>query len=254
MTNVKTPIEVLDEKALKPKLLALPEKKEIPDEIEDIHQKYQDFGINNSTAKAIAEKKKELERKNILQKEDHTFQSTLSTLISMFNPYKVLDYQTVHNICSDYDLIISSLSAYEKPIALENIEELQSFKTLMGKYGKELSHLGDIFPRATDFSFDRKGEKRSIDFLDFSNYFLIAAPSSHFNFPKKQYMYRVGNEVKPWNKPPAFRYTPKIHVPTFQKDPIVLAPFMLKSKVYFAIVTAWDKEADDFRIRQSLQI
>ena len=237
--------------AIKAKVLLLEKNTEeiskIPEEVNKLASKFEDFGIGNSTATLIKEAKQKRSDKAEERQRTIVKDSGLQLLIEMFFPFKIISFKTIHEVAGDYNLIYSSLSYYNKPIAFENLEDLQIFKDLMVENKEKLS--GISFPKGSSFSFDNSKNGDVYD-IDFTNYFNIVAPKSHFDF-KGDNTLQIGREIKRFEKAPGFKFKFKVSIPE-PKDPIIVAPFDFLGKAYGFVVTAWDEVADDRRIRQMI--
>lgn len=245
-------VDKLKDNSVEKNLMLIGEpSKVIPTEVISIREKYRDFGINNSTKRAIDKVDSEILNKKKEFQQNKIKVDALNLLSKLFFPYKIVDYKTIDEIAKEYNLRTSALHYYDKPVADENVEELQTFKELfkrnIGAFNNEFS-----FPINHHFMFDTYMIKWHNPLnVDFTEYFNIMAPLSHFNF-HGQNTVQIGNEIKRCNvDKPKFKYTAKLNFAE-PSDPIILAPFIFMNKVYAFVVTAWDKKADDLRIRQSL--
>lgn len=228
----------------------IPKIKEIPKEVVELSEKYDNFGINNSTATLIKEASQKVKTKTREQNQKQVKNEGLQRLMTLFFPFKIITYKTIDSVASDYNLIISSLSYYNKPIAGENVQDLQNFKDLMASKMDELKSL--FFPRGHRFSFG--GEIVDFDnvyHIDFTNYFNVVAPKSHFDF-KEDNVLQIGREIKQHEKKPGFKLNLKVNIPE-PRDPIIIAPFIYLDVLYSFVVTAWDEVADDERIRSMIK-
>ena len=238
---------------IKPETLLLgesgPEIKTVGEEVEVIKSKLDDFGINNKTSKYIKEKKKEYQKVNEQLGSDTLRNQILDVFIKMMYPFKIVSYKTIHEVALDHNLVISSLSFYNEAIDDENLEELQIFKDLLCENHEDISSKIK-FPNGNSFTFDVDNVKK-LKHVDFSNYFNIVAPKSHFDFGDTN-IKRIGQEIKSYEKKPGFSYEFKYYVPE-PKDPVIIAPFRFLGELYCFIVTAWDEVADDTRIRQLIK-
>lgn len=252
-----TLIKKLEKKAIKREVLALPAKEEVPTEVQDYKQKYQDFGINNSTIREITKKENKIETTRFEQKRKVIASQVLNLIIDSLFPYKIIRYSILNDIVKDYKLIMSSLSYYDRAIEEENIEELETLQALLSKKFDDFQRLGQAFPRGDKFSFDDTSAV-GLGSLHFNNYFNIAAPLNHFNF-RGDNVLKIGNEIKAFRERPKLIYNFKVNKMTLPfDDPIIYAPFFIDrdsvKELYCIIVTAWDKVADDSRIRTLFNI
>lgn len=223
------------------------EEAPISKDIKTYKQKLEDFGINNATHSKIKERIAIIDQNNREVKKQVAKVLSLQALTGAFFPYAVIEYKTLHQVCQDYNLFISSLSFYNKAIEETNIDELQTFKDKLADSVD--SFKGILFPRSRQFSFE-EDRATQLTHVDFSNTFNIAAPKSHFDFRGEPTL-QIGREIKPFELGPKLNYKFKVNMPE-PKDPIIFMPFFLLEKLYCVIVTAWDKEADDKRILSKL--
>lgn len=252
---MKNAYQELEERAENPqKLLAIPSK-ELKTEVKGVDKKFEDFGINNETSRRIREKKLNLDKEREEVRTKVAQQSVMNLLIQLFMPFKIISYNTLVKVAKDHNLYLSSLSFYNKPIAVENLEELQIFKEKMHSNIENLSRLKQNFPQGNYFSFDYDN-LTSVAYIDFKNYFNVAAPLTHFKFVDKWdrpvNVKKIGREIKKFEKTPKFTYKAKLNPGKIVMDPIIYAPFFYLGKLYAFVVTAWDEVADDSRILSQL--
>jgi hypothetical protein len=220
----------------------------IPDEVEELATKYDDFGINNSTVAFINKSRSDIATKTVKNQQARIKEEGLQLLIGLMFPFKIIPYKVMHEVANDYNLVISNLSYYNMPIAEENVEELQVFKELMAEKRDHFQRL--CFPKGSKFMFAERVFD-SVEEINFANYFNIVAPKSHFDF-KGDNVLQIGREIKKHEKSPTFEPNLKFHVPE-PTDPIIVAPFVFLGKTYGFVVTAWDEVADDRRIRSMIK-
>lgn len=226
----------------------IPKITEIPDEIKILSDKYDDFGIRNSTSKFIKKTDSNIRIEIKKQQQNKVESEGLQLLMNLFFPFKIIPYKTINNVASDYNLVIAPLSYYDKPIDEENIQDLQNFKDLIAA---KINNLNKVrFPKGNKFSFSGNCFTNEYN-LDFTNYFNIVAPKSHFDFRGHNTL-QIGSEIKRHEKKPGFKFNLKVNIPE-PKDPIIIAPFIFLDKLYSFVVTAWDEVANDRRIRSMIK-
>lgn len=221
---------------------------EIPAEVEKLASKLGDFGIRNSTVSYIDKSRNTIASETMKSQQKKVKQDGLQMLMNLMFPFTIIPYKIIHEIANEYNLIISSLSYYNKPINLENVEELQVFKDLIAKKRNSFGRVR--FPVGSEFSFANDCYNSVVE-IDFTNYFNIVAPRSHFDF-KGDNILQIGREVKAHEKCPGFQPRIKFNIPE-PTDPIIVAPFEFLGKLYGFVVTAWDEVADDRRIRAMIK-
>ncbi len=246
-------VDKVKKQKIKPDVLLLngpvTEKKTvIVEEVTNFEDKLDSFGIKNVTKKAIEKVRynnAEIQEKNEKSQRAFAMKQALSMLTELFFPFVVVNYNVLNDICNEYNLIISSLSFYDKAIEEENINELESFKSHLGTIAENMTERV-TFPKANNFMFDKNSKHEAIMDVNLANYFNIVAPLSHFDFKGKSIV-KIGNEAKPVETK---KDMPELKSPRPEPlDPIIIAPFNFGGKVYGVVVTAWDKVADDSRIR-----
>ena len=241
------PIKEIENKKLNStlKLTNGEEIKKVSKEVKDYNQKLKDYGIQNKTRKTIEKKEQEIKNNKLKQGE----KQALNILIKEFAPTSIVTYKTLDKICEDYNLVISSISNYDKAIPDENIEDIDAFFTRLKKVDHEL--LKQVKAKQNHkFTFDNKGWREFISVwnpvISSNEMFKIAAPKNHFKFNENEE--KIGNEIAYLNSP-KFNWKPKLNtIKSLQLDPIVFLPIKFLNQIFCIIVTAWDKEADDSRI------
>lgn len=245
---MKTIADELKEMKEVPKVLALPEKTKVPQEIKDIKNKYFDkYGINNTTAQFINKKKAEIKSKNTEDQKVFVENEILKNITSSFGIYTVVTYKSMDEIAKQYNLYMSGLFRYLKPIPENNLEELDGFTEYFKTIDADvLLKLGTWLNR--DFIFDPRKGNNSVDTLPFDQMFYIMAPKSHLDVSDDDLV--IGREIsKSEQSKPTFSYEFKVNTPE-PKDPIIFFPFQILNTIYCVVITAWDEVADDLRIRK----
>lgn len=228
----------LEQKQIKVSLLL---EKPIPAEAKEIKKNLFDkFGIKNETSEFL--------NKKILEEKRATGKSLIENKIQdLFFLNKVIVYKDIHKIAQDHNLFITGLHKYKKVIPEENLKELNDFTEFLKerKHNDVLQSLG--FIRNNSFAFEQRTS--SINNLGFDEMFFVIAPKSHLIKSKKDIT--IGHEISSGHGVtiPEFKLDIKYNKPE-PLDPIIGLFFSIANQVYFVVVTAWDKVADDIRIRQ----
>lgn len=239
-------LEQLVEKEIAPKVLMIETKKEISAEVTDIKENLLDkFGIQNETAQFIEEKKKMFKSLNAKTEEEVAQNALISALLRTFGSYKIVEYKAMHEIAEDHNLFMTGLNLYKKAIPEENLQDLAIFSDYLASKVREIGRLKFIESNR-QFIFE-SGTTTDIYKLELSQAFYIMAPKSHLMRPKNTGF--IGRELGPVPAKPAFKYEFKIHRPE-PVDPIIFLPIKAFNKIFCVVITAWDKVADDLRIRQ----
>ena len=251
------------------KLLANKKSKITQKVIKEVNR-FEDFGIENSTYQYL---KNKISEDEVGMKEIQLHNATSKTLYyigQQFFPFAVIEYKTMHEIATDYGFVICPLSWYKKAIPEENIKELYTFKDKFmnitvenNKYDNESLDNIIKFLSCKYFSFMKPGFEvpkgnyfkelnnfwSRMSLVDFTKCFNILAPQDHFKIPKEAL--KVGNEIKIPDVERGKFKTNNIGLvkPIFDNDPVIFLNFNFMRKVYCIIVTSWDKIADDSRIR-----
>lgn len=201
------------------------------------------FGIKNQTSEYLEEKLKE-------NKTNCAINLIKDNLIKTFGIYKVVEYKDMDQICKEYNLYMTSLSNYSKVIPEENLIELNDFTDNLKNFDKNTLDKLYTYKKGSflfDFEMNRLHNK-PISKADFSDMFYIMCPKSHIKKSKNNFS--IGREINNLRvDKPKFTYKFELNLPE-PKDPIIFLPFKILDSVFCVIVTAWDKVADDLRIRQ----
>ena len=235
-------IEELKSKEVKPKVLALKEHKSIDQALETVEKKFNKFGINNVTKKHLekgidkVKSDKNKDRKLVAENELE------KALINTFGMYKVISYKNLNDVAKDHNLHISGLNIYNKAIPEENIEELDNFT----EYLKTINPDNISIATNNNYSFSNIN-KTFLRNVSFDKMFFIVAPKSHLNITK--FHTQIGREFSDNINKPSFTFNFKLNKPE-PIDPIIFMVVKAFNKAYCVMVTAWDKVADDTRIRQ----
>lgn len=240
----------------------LSKQNSIDEEVTKYKNKLSYYGINNRTAKSIDEKLTEQSNKNKILHQNEN----LNELIDIFQPFSIIEYKTLDEVCKDYKLCISSISNYDKPIPDENlididnyVEKLKNMKyvilrNVLAKENDSFTFsIHDYRPLVvpkTLSSINDINYYSTAEPIETSKMFKIAAPKTHFDIPNNYD--RIGNEYHRIAEKPKFSFTPELKKPNYDLDPIVFTPIKFFNKIYCIVITAWDKEADDARILSKL--
>tara|TARA_R110000822_G_scaffold73853_7_gene177592 strand:+ start:150 stop:884 length:735 start_codon:yes stop_codon:yes gene_type:complete len=241
-------VEDLYKKVLEPKLVALPPKQEIPEEISNLKENYFDkFGIHNDTSAYINTKLNNIKSSRTEAKKEFANNEVLKNITDAFKMYKIVDYKQMDSIAKDHNLYMTGLFQYKKAIPELNLEELNDFTSFLKDIDPNV--LKSLYViRNGDFIFNWSNTC-SIEQRDLSNLFFIMAPKSHLKVSKECKI--IGREISHLGEMPKFKYEFKVNRPE-PVDPIIFVPFKILDTIYCVIVTAWDKVADDLRIRQMI--
>lgn len=241
-----TIVKDLLKKEIAPKTLLLQEKKTLPEEVKEIKRKKLDkFGIRNETVEHIEEKKKLFEEFNTKNKKEVAKNELTKALLSAFGSFKIVKYKDMDAIAKQYNLFMTGLSKYRKAIPEENLDELDIFTQLLAEKSKTLENLRFNIDNE-NFIFDNN-YSFSLESLEFSRAFYIMAPKSHLRKEKTDQF--IGRELNHVGTIPAFNYEFTVNR-SEPKDPIIFLPFKAFDEIFCVVITAWDKVADDLRIRQ----
>lgn len=258
-------IEEKDVKKIQRLLPAHPSK--VTEEVQQERDKLADFGIRNKSYKYLKQRISEEKKSEEGLKAHNAETSVLHSLSEKLFPFRIVSYNVMHEIAVENGFIIAPLFLYNEAIPDVSIEELSTFKERFSEFANGRGytkfqeyvtfHTNDFFSFITDTSFERQDYPSLHTFyryysdIDFKSFFKILAPADHFEIPKGYI--RVGNEVNY-----AIVKKPKLNlsdiklaefpVPKFE-DPVIFPTFRFSNKVYCIVVTAWDKIADDSRIR-----
>lgn len=235
-------IETVKKKALAFTPLLL-ESKQIDPEVKEYKNKLRNFGIKNSTSKKLDEGIQKVEQ----VKEESLKKQALNILIKAFAPFSIVSYGTLDQVCLDHELVMANVRNYDRPVPDENLLDMDNFMEMLGMLERDVSDKVTVL-RNNYFTFaNHRDSGQSLRSVDTTKMFKIAAPVDHFEMDKAYE--KIGNEFGSMGcSKPAFKYTPKIHKPKPQLDPIVFMPIRFMNKTFCVIVTAWDKVADDSRI------
>lgn len=235
-------IETVKSKALAFTPLLL-ESKQVDPEVSEYKDKLNRFGIKNSTSKKLDEGIEKVEK----VKEESLRQQALNILIKAFTPFNIVSYGILDQVCVDHELVIASIKNYDRPIPDENLSEMSNFMHMLGMLDRGVAERISVL-RNDYFTFANSRDSRhAIRHVDTKRMFKVAAPLDHFEMDDNYE--KVGNEFGSLGyKKPKFTYTPKLHEPKPQLDPIVFMPILFMEKTFCVVVTAWDKVADDSRI------
>ena len=240
-------VEQLQKEEVKVKTLALPVHKEVPEEVVKIKSEYLDkFGINNTTSKYINSQKQKMKNDEEKAKKEFANNEVLKVLIESFGMYKIVSYKVMDDIAREHNLFMSGLKRYDKAIPVENLEELNGFSEYLFNIDKNITEKLST-PTHANFIFEPSHKPLQVTGLD--NMFFIMAPKSHFKMKKADGV--VGREIGHIGDKPKFKYEFKVNKPE-PIDPIIFLPIKIFDKVMCVVITAWDKVADDLRIRQMI--
>lgn len=276
MTTEKNPLleKIEKEKVTNTQLLLPTAPSKITEEVEKEISKFEDFGIKNKSYDYLAEKTNEIKKEESDLVKNNAKAKVLQELSKILFPFNIVSYSTMDQIARNYGFIIAPLNWYKEAIPDENLEELSIFKDKFKdlvleeeKQKEEQSwklkpkNLSTFIKFFKSYSFNFLNDFSSrkacdnlfeeIEDVDFSGVFNILAPADHFEIKKNTL--RIGNEIKPSQiKKPKFAWD-NLKVASFPRptitDPIIFPSFTFNNNTYCIVVTAWDKVADDSRIR-----
>lgn len=235
--------------------------KNTPEEASSYLDLLYSIGVENDTTAFIEEKKKEYKEQNtkVLTRSQHF--KALQAIVDMFPMFKIVPFKTIYRLSEDYDLMISGIRNYGRAIPEDNLEDINSFVNEVNSYlnepkgytGGHIMRNIKIIPNSkfcVDLGKAVTVEESSISFM-----LHIAAPKSHFK-PDLKYdtvdkLMTVSTRPKLDIKGISWNVGLKALAETIEahKDPIVFMNFVIHETIYSLVVTAWDKEGDDSRLR-----
>lgn len=182
----------------------------------------------------IIEAKVEFNRLRAIEKNNEANKEIIEAILYFSNKYpqyKFITEDSVKLICEKYNLIYGDVKFYQGNVPDANLKQMEEF-SILDEDRCYCESYKSMFMNSDDkkISYDYYNSRLKSLRYD-SNYtytksaLLIAAPISDFN--------TTNMEIKD--------HQLKAKV----KDPIILCPVFYKEKVYYLIVTAWGKEAND---------
>lgn len=244
-------IEELKNKKLKEENIKIVKETVVDNDVINYKKRLDTYGIRNKTKRKIVESLNKINN----TKNKNSEKENINFLINTFKPFNVIKYKDLDGVCKDHNLIISSISNYDKAIPDSNLEEMDIFVDRLKEMDKKTIRSLHVCPN-NKFSFDfensythlfgNDGYYHNKSIIRHNEMFKIAAPNTHFDIPKTYN--KIGRECHFLGKKPKFVYKPTLNKPNFELDPIVFVPIMFLEKIYCVIVTAWDEVADDSRI------
>lgn len=203
------------------------------------------LGFTNT--KEVREAEIEIERLNLLQKENEEKQELIEAInfFSITYPtYKFITEDSVNKICRKYDLVYGEISRYLGTVPDKNLKHIEQFNVHDKHecYFKETIYLGFGMggSRSMGKRYLTKEEHEIIkERYEKSEYRLMSSMyrrEVHLKCPLE-----IAASVKDFNMEGMEVKNNKIQ----KIDPIVLKPVIFKDKKHYLIVTAWGEEASD---------